>query len=57
MLESEAFCNGVVVGINLFQQKIVQAAKRKEPVKIDDELYYVQNGRDRLREMVEKICR
>ena len=55
-MESEAFCTGVAVGINLHQQKVVMASKRKEPLKIGDELYYVQNGRERLQEMIEKIC-
>lgn len=56
MIESEAFCTGVAVGINLHQQKVVMASERKEPLKIGDELYYVQNGRERLQEMIEKIC-
>lgn len=57
MIESEAFCTGVAVGINLHQQKVVMASERKEPLKIGDELYYVQNGRERLQEMIEKICK
>ena len=57
MIESEAFCNGVAVGINLHQQKVVMASERKEPLKIGDELYYVQNGRERLQEMIENICK
>lgn len=57
MIESEVFCTGVAVGINLHQQKVVMASERKEPLKIGDELYYVQNGRERLQEMIEKICK
>lgn len=57
LMESEAFCSGVAVGINLHQQKVVMASERKEPLKIGDELYYVQNGRERLQEMIDKICR
>ena len=57
MIESEAFCTGVAVGINLHQQKVVMESERKEPLKIGDELYYVQNGRERLQEMIEKICK
>ena len=57
MIESEAFCTGVAVGINLHQQKVVMASERKEPLKIGDNLYYVQNGRERLQEMIEKICK
>lgn len=56
-MESEAFCTGVAVGINIHQQKVVMASERKEPLKIGDELYYVQNGRERLQEMIEKICK
>ena len=57
MIESEAFCNGVSVGINLHQQKVVMASESKEPLKIGDNLYYVQSGRERLQEMIEKICK
>lgn len=56
LMESEAFCTGVAVGINLHQQKVIMASERKEPIKIGEELYYVQNGRERLKEMIEKIC-
>lgn len=56
LMESEAFCRGVAAGINLYQQKVVSASERKEPLKIGDELYYVQDGRERLRGMIEKIC-
>ena len=56
-MESEAFCCGVSVGINLHQQKVVMASESKEPLKIGDELYYAQNGRERLQEMIEKICK
>lgn len=56
-MECEAFCSGVYAGINLHQQKVVMASERKKPLKIGDELFYVQNGRERLQEMVEKICK
>ena len=57
LMENEAFCTGVGVGISLYQQKVVTASERKEPLKIGEELYYVQNGRERLQEMIEKICK
>ena len=57
LMESEVFCCGVVAGIGLHQQKVVNAAENKEALKIGDELYYVQNGRDRLKEMLDKVCR
>ncbi len=55
-MENEAFCCGVTVGINLHQRAVVTAHKRKEPLKIGDTLYYLQDGRERLQEMIEKIC-
>ena len=57
LMESEAFCNGVAVGISLHQQKVVMASEHREPLQIDGELYYVQNGRERLQEMIEKVCK
>lgn len=56
LLESEAFCIGVSVGIGLYQQKVVSAHKRGKPLKIGDTLYYLQDGRERLQETIEKIC-
>lgn len=56
LIESKAFYNGVAVGIQLQQQKVLEACKNKEPLRIDGELYYVQSGRERLKEMIEKIC-
>lgn len=54
--EQEAFINGVAVGINLHQQRIIAAHKRKEPLVIGDNLFYLQSGRERLEEFLEKIC-
>lgn len=57
-LIERAFCNGVAVGICLYQRAVVTAHKRKEPLKIgDDTLYYIQDGRERLAEVLEKICK
>lgn len=56
LMENEAFCNGVAVGISIYQQKVITAHKRKEPLRIGDNLYYLQDGRERLQEMVEKVC-
>ena len=56
LMESEAFCCGVSVGINIYQQKVVEASDSRKPLRIGDELYYVQTGRDRLKEMIKKIC-
>jgi len=57
LLESETFINGVAVGVSLHQKAVVSAHERKEPLKIGDTLYYIQNGRERLKDVLEKICR
>lgn len=57
LLENEAFCTGVAVGIDLYQCRVVNAHDRKEPLTIDGELYYLQTGRERLQEVLDRICR
>ena len=57
LLEQEAFVNGVAVGVNLHQQCVIAAHKRREPLKVGDELFYLQSGRERLQEFLEKICK
>lgn len=56
LLESEAFCHGVTVGINIFQQKVIMAHDRAEPLLINGNTYYVQDGRERLKDFIERIC-
>lgn len=56
-LIERAFCNGVAAGICLYQRAVVAAHKQKKPLKIGDELYYLQSGRERLAEVLEKICK
>lgn len=56
-MESEAFGAGVAVGIKIQQQKVVMAQKQHEPIKIDGELYYIQSGRERLQEVIDRACR
>lgn len=56
-MESEAFCSGVAVGIHLFQQRVVTAFQHGGPIKINGELYYIQDGRERLQETIDKMCR
>ena len=51
------FCNGIAFGICLYQMAVVTAHRSKKPLKIGDNLYYVQDGRERLAEVLEKICR
>lgn len=55
-MENEAFCTGFVAGINAYQQKVVTANRLREPIMINGELYYIQNGRERLLETIEKMC-
>ena len=55
--ENEIFFQGLFAGIYLYQQKVVTAHKRKEPLIIGDDLYYLQSGRERLQEVLEKICK
>lgn len=57
LMENEAFCNGVAVGISIYQQKVITAHKRKEPLRIGDTIYYLQDGRERLQEFLEKACK
>lgn len=52
-----AFCSGIAFGISLYQRMIISAHERKKPLKIGEDLYYIQNGRERLAEVLEKICR
>lgn len=57
IFESQAFCNGVAVGINIYQQKVIMAYENNEAIKIDGELYYIQSAKERLQDMVDKICK
>ncbi len=55
--ENEAFYYGLICGINLYQRKVLLAHKKGEPILIGDMIYYLQDGRERLQEMFEKICK
>lgn len=57
IFESQVFCNGVAVGINLYQQKVIMAHENNEAIKINGELYYIQSGKERLQEMIDKMCK
>lgn len=57
LLQSEIFCKGVVAGINIYQQRIITSYNRKEPIKIADNLFYLQSGQDLLEQMMEELCR
>lgn len=57
LIENDVFSIGVATGISLYQNKVVIAHDRKEPLKIGDNLYYIQSGRERLQEMIDRICK
>lgn len=57
LMENEIFCTGMAVGIQIHQDKVVEAHKRREPIVIGDTLYYLQDGRERLEEMIDRMCR
>lgn len=57
LVENEAFFYGLVLGISLYQQRVISAHKRKEALRIADNLFYIQDGRERLQEMMEKVCK
>ena len=56
LLDNQAFFIGVATGISLYQNKVVTAHERKEAIIIGDNAYYVQSGRERLQEMIDRIC-
>ena len=55
--KADTFCLGMIVGINLYQQKVIVAQKYNKALRINGELYYVQSARERLQDMMDKICR
>ena len=57
LMDNEAFYYGLICGIKIFQQKIITAHKRRGQLMIDGNVYYVQSGRERLQEMIDKICK
>lgn len=57
LLENEAFSVGVNVGINLYQQRVVAAHESKEPLKVGDKIFYLEDGRERLGRMLNEICK
>ena len=56
-LIERAFCIGIAVGIALYQRMILAAHEEKKPLKIGEDFFYIQSGRERLQEALEKICR
>lgn len=56
-LQNEAFLCGVLFGIDLYQKRILEAHRRRKPLMIGEDLYYLQSGRERLQEMLDDICK
>lgn len=57
LLDSEVFCTGIAIGINLYQCKIITAYNRKESFELNGEMYYLQNGKELLEQMLNEICK
>ena len=57
LLETEAFCIGVSVGISLHQQRVIAAHDQKEPLRVGENLYYLESGKERLERMLSEICK
>ena len=55
--ENEALYYGLICGINLYQRKVLLAHKKGEPILIGDMIYYIQDGRERLAELFETVCK
>lgn len=56
-MEDEMFMRGVKAGVCLYQNVVIKAHERKDALMIGDELYYLQSGRERLQDVIEKICK
>lgn len=56
-LIERTFCSGIAIGISLYQRVIVSAHERKKPLKIGNDLYYLENGRERLERVFREICK
>lgn len=56
-LIERAFCSGIAVGISLYQRVIVSAHERKKPLIVGENLYYLENGRERLERVLREICK
>ena len=58
LLENEAFCVGVAVGRDWYRRKVIAAHEKREPLMMNGELYYLQDGRERLlQEIINEISK
>lgn len=56
LLQNEVFFTGIIVGINLYQERILEMHRRGLPLMIEGDLYYLQTGQEKLQETIDKIC-
>lgn len=56
-LQNEAFLYGVLFGIDLYQKRILEAHRRRKPLMINNMPYYLLDGRERLEQMLDDICK
>lgn len=56
-MENKVFVAGMAVGIQIHQDRVVTANRRREPIRIGEEIFYIQSGRERLEEAIDRICR
>ena len=56
LLENEAFCTGVSVGLHLYQRKVIAAHESGKPLLVNGDLYYLEDGRERLARVINEIC-
>lgn len=57
LMENKVFVAGMAVGIQIHQDRVVTANRRREPIRIGEEIFYIQSGRERLEEAIDRICR
>lgn len=56
LLQNEKFIKGLYLGICISQQMILKAHERKEPLKINGKLFFVQDGQELLEQMLDTVC-
>lgn len=56
LLQSEQFMKGLLLGINISRQMILASYERKEPIKLNGKIFYVQDGQELLEQMLDTVC-
>ena len=57
LLENNEFVEGIAVGVSLYQNVVLAAHERKEPLKIVNDLYFVQSSREKLVQVLDEMCK